>query len=62
MGLLQNEYAEIRAYLDNTMSLLKEYSNKVVEYTYIRDLIIKDREEKMQRLEEIKREINRGGE
>lgn len=59
---LQYEYAETREYLDNTMSLLREYDKKVDEYTYIRDLIVKDREEKRQRLEEIKREINRGGE
>lgn len=59
---LQYEYAEIKAYLDNNISLLREYNKKVDEYTYIRDLIVKDREEKRQRLEEIKREINRGGE
>lgn len=59
---LQYEYAEIRAYLDNNGKLLRKYNNKVDEYTYIRDLIVKDREEKKQRLEEIKREINRGGE
>jgi len=59
---LQYEEAAIREYLDNTISLLREYNKKAKEYTYIRDLIAKDREEKRQRLEEIKREINRGGE
>lgn len=58
---LQYEEAEIRAHLDNTMSLLRETNEKVNTYTYIRDLIVKDREEKRQRLEEIKRELNRGG-
>ena len=59
---LQYEEAEIRAHLANTIDILKEYNKKVDEYTYIRDLIVKDREEKRQRLEEIKRELNRGGE
>ena len=63
---LQFEEAEISAHLYSTISLLREYNKKVDEYTYIRDLIAKDREEKLQRLEEIKREIkrelNRGGE
>lgn len=59
---LQYEEAEIRAHLDNTISLLKEYNKKADDYTYIRNLIVKDREEKRQRLEEIKRELNRGGE
>lgn len=59
---LQYEEAKIREYLDNNISLLREYNKKVDEYTYIRDLLYKDREEKRQRLEEIKREINRGGE
>lgn len=59
---LQYEEAEIRAHLSNTIDMLREYNDKVNEYTYIRDLIVKDREEKRQRLEEIKREINRGGE
>ena len=58
---LQYEEAEIREHLDNTRSLLREYNKKVDEYTYIRDLIVKDREEKRQRLEEIKRVLNRGG-
>lgn len=58
---LQYEEAEIRAHLDNTRILLKEYNKGVDAYTYIRDLIVKDREEKRQRLEEIKRELNRGG-
>lgn len=62
IGKLQYEYAEIKAYLDDTTSILKEYNKKVDEHTYIRNLILKDREEKRQRLEEIKREINRGGE
>ena len=47
---LPYEEAEIIAHLDNTVSLLKEYNKKVDEYTYIRDLILKDREEKRQRL------------
>lgn len=59
---LQYEEAEIRAYLDNSTSVLREYNKKVEEYTYLRDIIVKDREEKKQRLEEIKRELNRGGE
>jgi len=58
---LQYEEAEIRAHLTNTKDILIEYDKKVYEYTYIRDLIVKDREEKRQRLEEIKRELNRGG-
>lgn len=59
---LQYEEAKIRAHLANTIDILIEYNKKVDEYTYIRDLIVKDREEKRQRLEEIKRELNRGGE
>ena len=59
---LQYEEAEIRAHLDNTKVLLNEYNKGVDAYMYIRDLIVKDREEKRQRLEEIKRELNRGGE
>ena len=59
---LQYEYAEISAHLANTIDILIDYNKKVDEYTYIRDLIVKDREEKRQRLEEIKREINRGDE
>lgn len=59
---LQYEEAEIRDHLANTIDILIEYNKKVDEYTYIRDLIVKDREEKRQRLEEIKREFNRGGE
>ena len=62
ISLLQYKEAEIRAHLDNTIDILKEYNKKVDEYTYIRDLIVKDREEKRHRLEEIKRELNRGGE
>lgn len=62
IGKLQYEEAEIRDHLGNTTSLLRKYNKKVEEYTYIRDLIAKDREEKKQRLEEIKRELNRGGE
>lgn len=59
---LQYEEAEIRANLDYTRSFLNEYDEKVEKYTYIRDLILKDRGEKRQRLEEIKRELNREGE
>ena len=59
---LQYEEAEIREHLYKTKNILIEYNKKVDEYTYIRDLIVKDREEKLQRLEEIKRELNRGGE
>lgn len=59
---LQYEEAEIRAHLANTVDILVEYNKKVNEYTYIRDLIVKDREEKRQRLEEIKRKFNSEGE
>lgn len=59
---LQYEEANIRAHLQNTSGLLTEYNNKVSKYIYIRDLIAKDREEQRQRLEEIKRELNKGGE
>ena len=64
MGIskLQYEEAEIRADLYSTSGLLNKYNDKVNEYTYIRDLIAKDREEKKARLEEIKRELNKGGE
>lgn len=51
---LPYEEAEIIAQLDNTVSLLREYNKKVNEYTYIRNLIVKDREKKRRRLEEIK--------
>ena len=50
---LQYEEAKIRECLDNNISLLREYNKKIDEYTYIRDLLVKDREEKRQRLEEI---------
>ena len=59
---LQYEEAEIRAHLDNAKSLLRKCNKKVDKYMFIRDLILKDCEEKRQRLEEIKRELNRGGE
>lgn len=59
---LQYEEVEIRTHLSNTIDILREYNKKVDEYMYIRDLIVKDREEKRHRLEEIKRELNRGGE
>ena len=53
---LQYEEAEIRKHLSISIDILIEYNKKVDEYTYIRDLIVKDREEKMQRLKEIERE------
>lgn len=59
---LQYEEAEIRAHLENTEILLKEYNKEVDAYTYIRDLIVKDREEKRRRLDEIKRKLNKESE
>ncbi len=59
---LQYEEAETREELVKIRALFSKYTDKVNKYTYMRELLKKDYDEKMQRLEEIKRELNRGGE
>lgn len=53
---MKNEEFSIRRELQETFKILEKYENKAYEYAYIRDLIAKDRKEKMQRLKEIERE------
>lgn len=53
---MKNEEFAIRRELQVTSEILEKYDNKAYEYEYIRNLIEKDRKEKMQRLKEIERE------
>ena len=55
-NVMGNEEFAIRRELQETSEILKKYDNKAYEYEYIRNLIEKDRKEKMQRLREIEKE------